>query len=212
MIRPALRPPAVACQRVLAGSGLPDFDVLVGTVSVRPAAQGRAVALRCVTSEALVHYRAGTGPPGKTDAWHEVDAAPTQGVSSRGRSAGRRSGAGIPLPAVRPTIAERGVPQLGTVGVRAAVPWHASSFGMHPVSSSSNDRGVVDPSAVRLRISRTSALRRSPVRRRRRVPLPFRPRHVVGSARSAHRMCDVVLLTHWDSVSCMVRFARCGLR
>lgn len=212
MTRPALRTPAMACQRVLAGSGLPDFDVLVGTVSVRPVAQGRAVAVRCVTCEALVPYRAGTGPPGKTDAWHVVNAAPTQGVSSRGRSADRRSGAAIPLPTVGPTIAERGVPQLGTVGVRAAVPWHASSFGMRPVSSNSNDRGAVDPSAVRLCINRTSALRRSSVRRRRRVPLPFRPRHVVASARSAHRMCDVVLLTHWDSVSCLVRFARCGLR
>ncbi|MFF7601641.1 hypothetical protein [Streptomyces mirabilis] len=50
------------------------------------------------------------------------------------------------------------------------------------------------------------------VTRRRRVPFPFRPRHLVASARSAHLMCDVVLLTHWGSVSCMVRLARCGLR
>lgn len=34
---------------------------------------------------------------------------------------------------------------------------------------------------------------------------------IVAAARSAHLMCDVVL-THWDSVSCVVRVARCGLR
>lgn len=52
-------------KRVLAGSGLLDFDVLVGRVRTAHGT-GRAVAVRCVMCEALVVQRAGSGPATST--------------------------------------------------------------------------------------------------------------------------------------------------
>ncbi|GAX58680.1 hypothetical protein SO3561_10255 [Streptomyces olivochromogenes] len=147
-----------------------------------------------------------SGLPGARNATMILPALWPAAASSRPREAGLPTQTDGPTPVVNDDIAH--THYVWNVRTRRR--------GLHPsrqpVSSNSSNRGVVDPSAVRLHTNRANALRRWPVRRRRRVPLPFRPRYLVASARCAHWMCDVVLLTHWDSVSCMVRFDRCGLR